>query len=181
MVSGQVSFERPDATTLNITNSPGAVINWQSFSIAPNELTRFIQQSSASSVLNRVIGHNPSQLLGQLTSNGRVFIINPNGVIFGPNSVIDVAGLITSTLNVADADFMAGRFHFEGDDAGGIRNEGFIRSAPGGEIVLIAPSIENSGIIETEDGTLILAAGESVTLTSLDLEGGAVRSSSAPA
>ena len=171
MVSGQVSFERPDATTLNITNSPGAVINWQSFSIAPNELTRFIQQSSASSVLNRVIGHNPSQLLGQLTSNGRVFIINPNGVIFGPNSVIDVAGLITSTLNVADADFMAGRFHFEGDDAGGIRNEGFIRSAPGGEIVLIAPSIENSGIIETEDGTLILAAGESVTLTSLDLEG----------
>ena len=119
VVRGQVSFARPDANTLNITNSPGAIINWQQFSIGSNETTRFIQPSSSSSVLNRVIGQNPSQLLGQLHSNGRVFLINPNGVIFGPNSVIDVASLITSTLNMTDADFMAGRYHFEGDEAGG--------------------------------------------------------------
>ena len=171
VVRGQVSFARPDANTLNITNSPGAIINWQQFSIGSNETTRFIQPSSSSSVLNRVIGQNPSQLLGQLHSNGRVFLINPNGVIFGPNSVIDVASLITSTLNMTDADFMAGRYHFEGDEAGAIHNQGFIRSAPGGEIVFIAPSIENSGVIESPDGTLLLAAGSSVTLTSLDLEG----------
>ena len=72
---------------------------------------------------------------------------------------------------MTDQDFQAGRYHFEGDDAGGIRNEGFIRTAPGGEIVLIAPSIENNGVIEAPDGTLLLAAGSSVTLTSLDLEG----------
>ena len=108
VVHGQVSMSRPNLNTLNITNSPGAVLNWRSFSIGANETTRFIQQSTSSSVLNRVIGENPSQILGQLLSNGRVFLVNPNGVVFGPNSVVDVAGLIASTLQMSDADFMAG-------------------------------------------------------------------------
>ena len=171
VVHGQVSMSRPNLNTLNITNSPGAVLNWRSFSIGANETTRFIQQSTSSSVLNRVIGENPSQILGQLLSNGRVFLVNPNGVVFGPNSVVDVAGLIASTLQMSDADFMAGRYHFEGDGEGSIDNQGFIRAGPGGEVVLIAPSIENSGIIEAEGGQLILAAGRSVTLASLDYEG----------
>ena len=171
VVHGQVSVSRPDLNTLNITNSPGAVLNWRSFSIGANQTTRFIQQSANSSVLNRVIGENPSQILGQLLSNGRVFLVNPNGVVFGPNSVVDVAGLIASTLQMSDADFMAGRYHFKGDDAGAIDNRGYIRAGPGGEVVLIAPSIENSGIIEAEGGQLILAAGRSVTLASLDYEG----------
>ena len=171
VVHGQVSMTRPNLNTLNITNSPGAIINWRGFSIGANETTRFIQQSASSSVLNRVIGENPSQILGQLLSNGRVFLVNPNGVVFGPNSVVDVAGLIASTLQMSDADFMAGRHHFEGDGEGSIDNRGYIRAGPGGEVVLIAPSIENSGIIEADGGQLILAAGRSVTLTSLDYEG----------
>ena len=171
VLHGQVSMARPDPTTLNITNSPGAVINRHSFSIGSNETTRFIQQSAQSAVLNRVIGENPSQIFGQLLWNGRVFLVNPNGVVFGPNSVVDVAALIASTLQMSDADFMAGRYHFEGDDAGGIDNRGYIRAGPGGEVVLIAPRIENSGIIETEGGQLVLAAGQSVTLASLDYEG----------
>ena len=171
VVHGQVSISQPDLNTLNITNSPGAVINWGSFSIGANETTRFIQPSASSSVLNRVIGESPSQIFGQLLSNGRVFLVNPNGVVFGPNSVVDVAGLIASTLQMSDADFMAGRYHFEGDGEGFIDNRGYIRAGPGGEVVLIAPSIENSGIIEAEGGQLILAAGRSVTLASLDYEG----------
>ena len=171
VVHGQVSMTRPNANTLNITNSPGAIVNWSSFSIGSNETTRFIQQSASSSVLNRVIGENPSQILGQLLSNGRVFLVNPNGVVFGPNSVVVVAGLIASTLQMSDADFLAGKYHFEGDGEGFIDNRGYIRAGPGGEVVLIAPSIENSGIIEAEGGQLLLAAGRSVTLASLDYEG----------
>jgi len=63
--------------TLTVTNSPGAIINWQGFSIAPNETTRFQQQNAASAVLNRVVGQDPSQILGTLTSNGRVFTSTP--------------------------------------------------------------------------------------------------------
>ena len=78
VVEGQASFTT-QGRLLSITNSPGAIINWQGFSIGASETTRFIQQSDASSVLNRVIGSDPSFILGTLTSNGRVFLINPSG------------------------------------------------------------------------------------------------------
>src|ERR1700752_3387897 len=78
---------------LQITNSPNAILNWQQFSIGAGETTRFIQQSPASAVLNRVVGGDPSRILGMLESNGRVFLINPNGIVFGAGSRVDVAGL----------------------------------------------------------------------------------------
>ena len=81
---------------LNITNSPNAIINWGSFSIGVNELTRFIQPSALSAVLNRVTGQDPSAILGALQSNGRVFLLNPNGIVFGAGSRINVAGLVAS-------------------------------------------------------------------------------------
>ena len=94
--------------TLQITNTPGAVIQWQGFSIAADETTRFVQSSAASTVLNRVVGNMPSSLLGQLQSNGRVYLLNPNGVFIGAGAIIDVAGFAASTLRFTDADFLAG-------------------------------------------------------------------------
>ena len=79
VVNGSASFSQ-QGNTLNITNTPGTIINWQQFSIQSGETTRFIQQSTDSAVLNRVVGQDPSQILGQLQSNGRVFLINPNGI-----------------------------------------------------------------------------------------------------
>ena len=105
--------------TLSVTNTPGTITNWQGFSIAPDELTRFIQQSSTSAVLNRVVGQDPSSLLGRLQSNGRVFLINPNGIVFGVGSRIDVGGLVASTLDLGDADFLAGRLRFAGPASAG--------------------------------------------------------------
>ena len=169
IVNGQVNFANPNAQTLNITNTPGAIINWQSFSIDLNETTRFIQQSAASAILNRVAGQNPSDIMGQLLSNGRVFLLNPNGIVFGPDAVVDTAGLIASSLNMTDQDFIKGNLHFEGSpQSGAITNQGYIKAGANGEIFLIAPNIENSGIIETDGGRLILAAGEKLTIASLD-------------
>ncbi|MGZ8269271.1 MAG: filamentous hemagglutinin N-terminal domain-containing protein, partial [Burkholderiales bacterium] len=65
IVNGAVTFQRPDARTLNMTNSPGAIINWQGFSIGANEVTRFVQQSASSAVLNRVVGADVSRIYGQ--------------------------------------------------------------------------------------------------------------------
>src|SRR3978361_143730 len=79
VVSGQAAFATR-GNHLLIRNTPGAIINWQQFSIQSNEATRFIQQSASSAVLNRVVGVDPSQILGTLQSNGRVFLINPNGI-----------------------------------------------------------------------------------------------------
>ncbi|MFC1534891.1 beta strand repeat-containing protein, partial [Thermodesulfobacteriota bacterium] len=169
---GQADFSNTHPDTLNVTNSPNAIINWQAFSIQQNEITRFIQESANSAVLNRVIGSNPSHILGQLLSNGHVFLINPNGMVFGPDSVIDTAGFVASTLNITDQDFLEGNFHFDGGpDSGSILNQGFITAGKNGDIYLIAPNIENRGIIHTEGGNLLLAAGESITITSLDTKG----------
>ena len=154
---------------LQITNSPNSIINWQSFGIAPGEITQFIQQHANSAVLNRVVGQDISQLMGQLRSNGHVFLINPNGIVVGQGAMIDTAGFIASTLDMTDEDFIAGKLRFQGDgDSGSIENRGFIKANGKGDILLVAPSITNEGSISTDGGNLILAAGESVTITSLD-------------
>ncbi|PKN71754.1 MAG: hypothetical protein CVU54_00115 [Deltaproteobacteria bacterium HGW-Deltaproteobacteria-12] len=169
VVNGSVSINT-QGNTLTVTNSPNSIINWQGFSIASNEAVRFIQQSSQSAVLNRIIGQNPSAILGALQSNGRVFLINPNGILFGQGAQINVNGLVASTLNLSNQDFLAGRYNFTaGTVAGAIQNQGTITTPTGGKVYLIAPNIENSGIINTPKGDIILAAGHSVQLVdSLD-------------
>jgi filamentous hemagglutinin family protein len=164
VVSGTAVMQH-SGNLLSITNSPNAIINWGSFSIGANEITRFIQQSQASAVLNRVVGQDPSAILGALQSNGRVFLINPNGIVFGAGSQIDVAGLVASTLNLSDADFLAGRLRFtETLNAGSVINQGRITTGAGGSVYLVAPDITNSGIITSPGGEVILAAGRSVEL-----------------
>ncbi len=166
VVSGQASFATA-GSTLTVTNTPGAIINWQGFSIGANEITRFAQQSASSAVLNRVISSNPSSILGTLQSNGRVFLINPNGIVFGAGSVVNVAGLVASTLNLSDADFLAGRDHYtQVPGAANISNAGDISAQDGGQIFLIAPNVENTGVITAPNGEILLVAGHSVDLVS---------------
>ncbi len=164
VVSGQATFQAA-GKTLTVTNTPGAIIQWQGFSIAADELTRFLQQSPLSSVLNRVVGGNPSEILGRLQSNGRVFLVNPNGIVFGAGSQVDVAGFAASTLNLSNADFLSGRHVFSGTGAEGrIVNNGEIVTPAGGRVLLVAPQVENNGVIRAPSGEIVLAAGSTVRL-----------------
>jgi filamentous hemagglutinin family protein len=164
VVSGQAGIAA-SGKTLTVTSTPGTIIHWQGFSIGADELTRFVQQSSRSSVLNRVTGQDPSLLLGRLQSNGRVFLINPNGIAFGAGSRVDVGGLVASTLDLADADFLADRLRFHGTaGAGSLTQLGTIATAAGGRVVLIAPRVENGGVVAAPGGAIVLAAGQSVQL-----------------
>ncbi|MES2877686.1 MAG: filamentous hemagglutinin N-terminal domain-containing protein [Pseudomonadota bacterium] len=163
-VNGQVSYSSA-GNVLTITNSPGAVINWQSFSINAGEVTRFVQQNSSSSVLNRVVGQDPTKILGALQSNGKVFLINPNGIVFGAGAQVNVNGLVASSLQLSNEDFMAGKLKFtDGTAAGSVINQGAITTPSGGQVYLIAPQVENSGVITSPRGDVILAAGRSVQL-----------------
>src|SRR5688572_24695698 len=164
VMSGSASFQTI-GKSLNVTNSPGAVIHWQGFNIRADELTRFIQQSSASSVLNRVTGSDASSILGQLLSNGKVFLLNPNGVFIGSGAVVDTAGFVASSLKLSDADFLSGKFKFDEQiGAGRVINQGTIQTPAGGQVYLIAPNVENHGLITAPTGEVILAAGKSVEL-----------------
>ncbi|GBG12758.1 uncharacterized protein NMK_0291 [Novimethylophilus kurashikiensis] len=153
-------------STLTVTNTPNAIINWANFSIDSGETVRFVQQSSASAVLNRVTGSNPSQILGALQSNGKVFLVNPNGILFGANAQINVNGLVASSLNITDSDFLNGKLKFNADRAnpGAVTNAGQIATPAGGFVYLLAPNVENSGVITTPSGEAILAAGNSIEI-----------------
>ncbi|XXY97657.1 filamentous hemagglutinin N-terminal domain-containing protein [Acidithiobacillus sulfuriphilus] len=166
VISGQATFLN-NGNALTVTNTPGTIINWNGFSINAGELTRFIQESASSAVLNRVVGADPSRILGTLLSNGQVFLINPNGIVFGAGATVDTAGLVASTLDLSNKDFAAGKLNFAANQqAGTIDNAAVIRTPQGGFVYLVAPDVENSGLITSPQGQIILAAGHSVDLVS---------------
>ncbi len=164
VVAGTATLSQNGAA-LTIQNSASAILDWQRFGIAAGESVRFIQPSASSSVLNRVLGNDPSQLLGQLSSNGRVWLVNPAGILVGPGAKIDTAGFVASTLNVRNEDFLAGRLTFQNTQgAGSLVNRGAITTPAGGSVYLVASEVTNEGIITTPAGETLLAAGQKVEL-----------------
>ncbi|MDQ5986744.1 MAG: hypothetical protein CSYNP_02477 [Syntrophus sp. SKADARSKE-3] len=141
------------------------VANWQSFSIGSNAWVDFRQPNSSAIVLNRVLGSDPSSIFGRLTANGQVFLINPNGILFGQGSSVNTGGLVASTMSISDGDFMSGKYQFtKSGAAGSIVNQGQLTAADGGYIALLSPEIRNEGIVTAKLGTVALAAGNKVTL-----------------
>ncbi|MEN9626968.1 MAG: hypothetical protein RJA10_194, partial [Pseudomonadota bacterium] len=153
---------------MTVSSSPNAVLNWQSFSIGAGQSVRFEQPSASSQVLNRVLGRDPSQIAGRLSSNGTVWLLNPYGVLFGREARVDVAGLVATTLNISDADWQARRYSLLGGNTttGQVVNQGEIRTTLGGQVLLLGGQggVRNEGLIEAPGGQVVLAAGASVDL-----------------
>ncbi len=171
VVVGSAIFDHPDSNTLNIdTSSEKIIINYNSFSIDQQEAVHFNQPSTSSIALNRVVGVDPSSIMGTLTANGRIFLVNPNGVIFGSNSHVDVAALVASTLNITDDDFLNGRYNFFKDGkAASILNQGNLTIRNGGYVCLLSQAVENQGTIQANLGTVVVASGEKMILALDDL------------
>ena len=169
VASGTATVTTAGKTTNVNQNSDKAIINWKSFNIATGETVNFKQPSAASVALNRIGDMNASTIYGALNANGRVFLINPNGILFGPGSQVNVGGLIASTLNLSDTDFLAGKYNFTGTSTASVVNQGRI-NAPGGYVALLGPAVENSGVILADLGSVTLASGQAATV-SLDPKG----------
>ena len=143
-----------------------AIINWNGFSINVGELTKFIQPNALSAVLNRVTGGDPSAIYGTLQANGQVFLINPNGIMVGPSGVVNAQSFMASTLDVVVGQFMAGGdLLFSGNSLASVKNAGKI-NALGGDVLLIAHNLVNTGEINAVQGTAAMAAGSEVLLKS---------------
>ncbi|WP_445218899.1 filamentous hemagglutinin N-terminal domain-containing protein [Bradyrhizobium sp. Pa8] len=157
VVSGQATISQSgNAMTIN-QSSDRMIANWQSFSIGAGSSVTFNQPGASSVALNRVVGQDPSKILGSLSANGQVFLINPNGIAIGKTGSVQTGSFVASTLGISNADFLAGRYNFTGS-GGAITNEG---SISGKVVALISPSVSNSGTIT---GTTALAAGTDVLL-----------------
>nr|WP_298725280.1 MBG domain-containing protein [uncultured Steroidobacter sp.] len=166
IVAGDVTTTINGAQMTLDQASRTAIMNWQSFNIAPNELVRILQSGTDAAMLARVTGGNPSELLGRLQADGKVFLINPRGVLVGPGAMIDTAAFMASTLDVADADFLAqGALTFKGDSDAGIVNLGKI-TAHEGNVILLAHTVKNDGELAAPRGSVGLGAGSEVYLAS---------------
>lgn len=145
------------------------VIDWNSFNIGERSTTEFFQPSSSSLAVNRVTGRgdDPTQILGTLRANGRVMILDRNGVIFGRNSHIDVGGIIASTGNVDNREIMSGADTFKLDRFGKgevVNNSRDFSVRDSGLAALVAPTVRNNGVIVARMGKVALASGTSTTV-----------------
>ena len=162
--SGHATFSS-DSKSLVISTSDKALIHWDKFSIASGELTRFVQPGKGSVVLNRVMGGNPSEIFGTLEANGKVLLINPNGIFVSKSGVVNVGSFIASTLDILEGNALdGGDLLFSGISDGKIVNLGRI-SAWDGDVVLMAASVENGGMIEAPYGTVGVGVGQEILLS----------------
>lgn len=150
--------------------SQNAVLSWESFNIQPGETTNFQQPNAGAVAVNRILDGQASQILGALNANGRVYLINPNGVLFGQGATVNVHSLTAATsVDAGELIAFAGGFDASANSAPGARieNQGTLRSGTGGSIYLVAPEVENgeTGIIVSPEGEITLAAGATVFLT----------------
>jgi filamentous hemagglutinin family protein len=147
-------------------SSARAIIDWRSFAIGAGGQVVFVQPSADSATLNRVTGDQVSVILGRLDANGHVFLVNPNGIVFGHGAQVNVGSLVASTSNLTDANFMAGRLTFDepGRPGAGILNAGNMTAAEGGLIALVAPHVRNDGIIVARLGKVLIGAADTFTV-----------------
>ena len=167
VVGGQANISSSGNTLTVQQTTSRAIINWSSFDIAPGEITQFEQPSSSSIALNRVTGsQNPSQILGTLNANGQVWIINPNGVMFGGNAQVNVAGLVATSADIDNNNFMAGNYTFNhpGNANAVICNAGSITIADAGLVAFVAPNVSNAGVINARLGKVQLGSGDTFAL-----------------
>ncbi len=171
VVAGSAVINRPNSTTVAISQASNkAIINWHSFSIRSDEKTTFMQPDARSIALNRVTGVDPSKIMGTLMANGRVWLVNPSGIVFGKTAKVNVAGLLATTLNISNRDFMAGNYKFHANSNTGamVANAGHITINDIGLAALVAPGAENSGVIMAHLGKIQLASASGFTI---DLSG----------
>ncbi|EKY6686810.1 filamentous hemagglutinin N-terminal domain-containing protein, partial [Escherichia coli] len=167
IVAGSGSIQTPSGNQMNIhQNSQNMVANWNSFDIGKGNTVQFYQPNSSAVALNRVVGGGESKIMGNLKANGQVFLVNPNGVLFGKDASVSTSGFVASTRDIKNDDFMNRRYTFSGGQKAGaeIVNQGALTTNAGGYIVLAADKVSNSGTIRTPGGKTVLAAGERVTL-----------------
>jgi len=165
VTAGTGSITQSGSTTTITQGTQNLSLTWASFNIAPQQSVNFVQPSTSAIAVNRILGTNGTQILGYLHANGQVFLINPNGIVFGPSAEVNVGGLVASTLALDEAGITGNTKAFSGSGTGSVLNQGTLTATPGGYVVLLGNHVSNEGVISAQLGTVALGAGSAVTLT----------------
>ncbi|SMN11052.1 Alkaline phosphatase [uncultured Candidatus Thioglobus sp.] len=167
VVAGQGSITKPtEQSTVIQQRSEKLAIDWRSFNVDADELVQFKQPSSKASALNRIHDQNPSQIFGGIEANGKVILVNPNGIFFSPTATVNTNGLIASGLDIDTNNFINEQYEFNanGEAKGVVVNQGVLKAATGGSVTLIGEAVQNAGVILAEVGQVNLVAGKQVVV-----------------
>ncbi len=166
IVSGKADVLRyDDGRQMSINqHSDKLLTEWTSFGVDAGQRVTFNQPSAASVALNRVVGNDASRIHDRIDASGRVFLVNPNGVLFGRGARVNVGGLVATTLDIKNEDFEAGRYRFSGSAPTSIVNDGDLIAGEGGAIALLGAKVFNRGVVQAQLGTVALGAGSDITL-----------------
>ena len=165
VMTGSGSIVQSGALTTITQATSKLSLTWASFNIAPQETVDFVQPSAGAIAVNRISDTNGTQILGHLNANGQVYLINPNGIVFGRGAQVDVGGLVASTLDLPDASLNGDARTFSGNGSGRIVNNGTINASGGGYVALLGNQVSNRGVISAQLGSVALGAGSAATLT----------------
>lgn len=159
-VRGEIQCSKQEKR-LTITATDQSILEWSDFSIEQGESTHFALPQDTSIILNRVTGTSPSRIFGLLESNGKVVLVNPHGVLFGPNSRVDVSSFIASTLDLQNDVFLSGKeMHYLADSPSHISHQGKITCRLG-DLILLSSKIETHGSLEAIEGAVACLAAQS--------------------
>jgi len=166
VAAGSVAISASGPAMTVTQGSQRAIVNWQGFSVGQPNSVHFAQPSASSAILNRVTGSASSTIAGQITGNGQVFLVNPNGIAITATGTVKVSGgFVASTLGIEDRDFMAGRLQFNGGPApAAVSNDGAITAGSGGFVGLLGGVVSNGGTISVPLGRVGLGAAAQATL-----------------
>ena len=172
VISGDISISSSQNSMTITQSSEQSIIEWTSFDIGAQNSVTFNQPSINASALNRVVSGNPTTLAGALNANGKVFVVNENGVYFTPTSTINAHSFAASTLALSNDDFLNNKFLFKADNVNNIFSsiihKGSITTLDGGFTALLGGAINNEGTINANLGKIGIGAGKEITI---DLSG----------
>lgn len=159
-----VDFSGVGTSNVTITSSAlRSIVNAQGFNIAQGETTNIVQAQNAAMLVR--IGGSQTFINGNLNAMGQLFLLNPNGILFGQHAQVNVGAIIASSLHLTDANFLAGHYLFHGTGVEGlVHNLGIIHATSGGAY-LLAPNVQNSGLITSPGGSIVLGAGTTAYLS----------------
>ncbi len=165
--AGDAAIAQTGPYTIVNQNTDRAIIEWQGFDVGKTEAVTFHQPSAGAVILNRIHDQKPSDIQGSITANGHVMLMNPNGVVFGKDSKVDVSGLVATSTDTTTSDFMGGgalKLTRPGNAGAAIVNEGSITAKESGIVALVAPHVVNNGIITATMGKAQLAGADTATV-----------------
>lgn len=166
VINGSALIDTKNKVTTITQATNRAIINWNNFDVNSQETVNFKQPNISAVTLNRVLSASPSLIDGIIKANGNVFIVNAAGVVIGKNASINVGGLVASTLDIKNEDFMAGRLNFNTSSVNGnVLNEGNVTATNGGLVALLGNQVTNRGLIVAKEGSVFLGSGSSISLT----------------